>query len=156
MPYCASDVAAAVRASRRRLSSHLVDLGPEQQDCRPCAACMSIGESLAHLVSDDRAALEAMTTGPEPDYAAFDEPERDTDALRANLETSHDQLGDAIERDLAASPMEVEISAHASPVKLDAVAVIRCSEDYYLAGQVAFIRLATDPAWNNSKASCDG
>jgi len=152
MPYCASDVAASLRASRRHFLRHLVGLAPDQWDWKPYPECMSVRETLAHLVCDDRAALEALQTGREPDYAAHQEAERDIEALRGMLDRSHDMLCEAIERDLVDKAIDAEVSAYGAPVKLGALAVILCSEDYYHAGQVAYIRQATDPSWDYYQA----
>ena len=45
-------------------------------------------------------------------------------------------------------PLDAEFSAFGSKMKLAAGIPHLSSEDYYHAGQVSYIRMATDPAWD--------
>ena len=44
--------------------------------------------------------------------------------------------------------MDTEVSAYGTPMKLGRAIAHLSSEDFYHAGQVAFIRIATDPSWD--------
>ena len=143
-----TDLVASVRASRRHFWKHLAGLTEAQWDWKPYPECKSVRETLAHLVQDDRAALEALRTGGEPDYEGATEPERDMARLRAILAESHEALCAAILEKYADSPLGDTASIWGSPMPLGRGIPYLCSEDFYHAGQVAFIRQATDPAWD--------
>src|SRR5688572_9616985 len=88
------DLLNGVRRSRRHFFKHLNGLGDDQWDWKPYPECKSIRETLAHLLVDDRAALQSLQTGEEPDYDALSagEPEQDTAKLRALLDESFETL----------------------------------------------------------------
>ncbi len=130
-----TDLVNTVRDSRRHFWKHVNGLSDAQWDWKPYPECKSVRETLAHLVQDDRAALAALHSGGEPDYESFAEPERDLDRLRALL---------------------ADMSAWGAIKPLGLGIPYFCSEDYFHAGQVLFIRLATDPAWDYYSAVYGG
>jgi len=143
-----TDLVDAMRASRRHFWKHVNGLSDAQWDWKPYPECKSIRETLAHLVQDDRAALAALHSGGEPDYEAFAEPERDLDRLRALLAESHEALCAAITAKFDGAPLDTPLSAWGAIKPLGTGIPFFCSEDYFHAGQVTFIRLATDPTWD--------
>ncbi len=147
MPVTVTDLVDAVRASRRHFWKHVDGLSGEQWGWKPYPECKSICETLAHRVVDDRAALAALESGGEPDYEAFAEPERDLERLRTLLAESHEALCQAILAKFDGAPLDTPMSVWGAVKPLGIGIPYLCSEDYYHAGQVAFIRLATDPAW---------
>jgi uncharacterized damage-inducible protein DinB len=136
-----------VRASRRYFLKHIQGLGDEQWDWKPYPECKTIRETLAHLVSDDRAFLEMMDKGKITDYDAFDEQERDVSALLILLAESHENLCRFLRARFADVPVDTEVNSFFGRVPLGTAISGISSEDYYHAGQVAFIRIATDPQW---------
>jgi len=143
-----TDLVNTVRDSRRHFWKHVDGLSDAQWDWKPYPECKSIRETLAHLVQDDRAALAALHSGGEPDYESFAEPERDLDRLRALLAESHEALCAAIAAKFDGAPLDTPMSAWGAIKPLGTAIPFFCSEDYFHAGQISFIRLATDPTWD--------
>ncbi|HEY3268947.1 MAG TPA: DinB family protein [Armatimonadota bacterium] len=148
MPYTVADALEQTRAARQHFLKHLAGLTDEQWDWKPYAECNSIRQTIAHLIVDDRAGLDTLKSGEFPDYESFKPAETETDALLARLEESHCALTGYIGSQLADTPLETEIRFHGETMKLGAALGLLNTEDYYHAGQVAFIRLATDPKWD--------
>jgi uncharacterized damage-inducible protein DinB len=149
MAFTLDDVLEGVRASRAHFLKHLDGLQDEQWDWKPYPECKSVRETVAHLVTDDRAALFSLETGKEPDYEALAvEPGRDSARLRALLDESHARLCEAIRTRCATAPLDADVCIYGSPMKLARGIAYLSSEDFYHAGQIAFIRMATDPAWD--------
>lgn len=142
------DLVHGVESSRAYFLKHLNGVTPEQWDWKPYAECKSIRETLAHLVSDDRAAKGMLETGEFTDYDAVQEAETDIERLKALLARSHMELCALIRSKFADTALDTEANFFMGSTKLG-LAISECSsEDYYHAGQVAFMRLATDPSWN--------
>lgn len=148
MPYTVTDAVEGIARSRASFLKHLKGLKDEQWDWKPYAECKSITETVAHLICDDRAALQSLQTGKEPDYENLSEAEPDRVKLLAILDASHRELCDFITSKWSGSPVETEVSIWGSPMTLASGIAYMSSEDFYHAGQVAFIRSATDPAWD--------
>src|SRR5947207_1063250 len=92
MPLNLDDFIGALRDSRKHFLRHLEELTPEQLDWKPYPECKSIRETVAHLICDGRAAVQALETGHEPDYDLWEEPEQDMVRLLQLLQISHDAL----------------------------------------------------------------
>ena len=154
MAFTLDDVIGGVHASRRFFLKHLAGLREEQWSWKPYPECKSIRETLIHLVGDDRAALQSLQTGKEPDYegileAAFAEMAgADTAQVQAQLEESHEKLCAHVLALFADAPLDAEACIWGSAMKVGRGVAYLSSEDFYHAGQVAFIRMATDPAWD--------
>jgi uncharacterized damage-inducible protein DinB len=148
MAFTAAELIDGIRHSRRHFLKHLRGLRDDQWDWKPYPECKSVRETLAHLVWVDRTALASLETGTEPDYPAFEESERDLDRLRAKLEESHERLCQFLTANYASAPLDAEVSLYADRQTLGRALAYFPSEDYYHAGQVAFIRMATDPSWD--------
>lgn len=148
MAYTLNDLLESVRQSRRHFLKHIDGLNEDQWQWKPYPECKSASETLAHLVTDDRAFLQTCQTGLEPEYDNLQVSERDPAALKQMLAQSHEELLAYVIDKYSSTPIETEIPFHGMTMKLaDAVNAIS-SEDYYHAGQIAFIRLATDPGWD--------
>ncbi len=147
MPYTIADVVDGLRHSRAFFHKHLAGMTDEQWDFKPYAECKSVRETVAHLISDDRAALDSLKSGQEPDYDACQVEEQDREKLLAMVAESHEALLAHIGTAFAEQDLGAETSLWGSQMKVGALGYIS-SEDYYHAGQVAYIRLATDPAWD--------
>ena len=142
------DFIGSIHKSRKHFLKHVHGLSDEQLDWKTYAECKSIRETVAHLICDDRAALQALQTGGEPDYESLQESERDWHKLLATLETSHSELCAYLARTLAGKPLDDEVCIFGGKYKMAIGIPYISSEDFYHAGQVAFIRMATDPSWD--------
>jgi uncharacterized damage-inducible protein DinB len=148
MPFTTADLIDMIRHSRRHFLKHLRGLRQDQWDWKPYPECKSIRETLAHLIWVDRAALVSLETGGEPDYAALEEPARDLDRLHALMGDSHERLCRHLNTHYAGAPLDTEVCLYGDRQTLGRALAYFPSEDYYHAGQVAFIRIATDPGWD--------
>lgn len=142
------DMLDGLRNSRRHFLKHLDGLTEEQWDWQPYPECKTIRVTLAHLIQDDRAALEALQKNGHPDYEASAVTERDLTRLRTMLDELHQALLTYLETHYAEGPLDTIVHAYGWLMKLGRAIGFLSSEDYYHAGQVAYIRLATDPTWD--------
>jgi uncharacterized damage-inducible protein DinB len=147
MAYTVSDALEGVRQSREFFLKHLKDLRPEQWDWKPYPECKSVRETLAHLIVDDRTALESLESQGEPNYRDYDGDTSD-EALLAALAKSHSDLLSFVESRWKDAPLDTGIKLWGWPMALGAAIAYLSAEDHYHAGQVAFIRMASDPSWD--------
>ena len=145
-----NDLLDSVRNSRRHFLRHLDGLTDAQWDWKPYPECKSIRETLVHLHADDKAALFSIQTGEEPDYESIlaAETEQEPAQLRTQLDDSFVALLAEIQTRYADAPLDAEICIYGSKMKLALGVPYLSSEDFYHAGQVAFVRMATDPNWD--------
>ena len=148
MSFTPVELVEGLRAARSYFLLHLVGVRDDQWDWKPYPACKSIRETIAHLVVDDRAALYSLQHGAEPDYDAMEVAERDLHTLLKLLRESHDQLCSYLIEHYGSQPLDSAFSAYGRVRKLGQGIPDLASEDYFHAGQVTFIRLATDPDWD--------
>lgn len=151
MSFSVEDFIDGIHASRQYFLRHLNDLKDDQLDWQPYPECKSIRDTVAHMISDDRAFIHLLESGNLPDYALIQENERDIDKLMAVLAKTHDELCSYIRIKFADAPLDREIRYVITDLKLGTVLSSLSHEDYYHAGQVAFIRMATDPSWDYYK-----
>ncbi len=142
------DYVQALQDSRKHFFKHIAGMTDDQCTWKPYPECKNVRETLAHMVVDDRMALASLQSGAEPDYDAAQVAERDLPALRTMLDQSHEALCAYLLSHYADSSPDTEICVWGSKRPLALGLPIFSSEDYYHAGQVAFIRQATDPAWD--------
>ncbi|MBI1741567.1 DinB family protein [Candidatus Acetothermia bacterium] len=143
-----NDLVELLRHTRKHFLKHLNGLKDEQWDWKPYPECKSIRETLAHLIADDRAALQSLQTGKEPTYETLQESERDLTKLLALLDKSHQELCEFLLKKYANAPLDTEVCVWGTKTKMARGIPYFLSEDFYHAGQVAFIRMATDPKWD--------
>ncbi len=151
-----TDLVELLRFARKHFFKHVHGLKDEQWDWKPYSECKSIRETLAHLIADDRAALQSLQTGKEPTYETLQESERDMAKLRVLLDKSHQELCDFLLTQYADASLETEICIWGTKTKMAKGIPYFSSEDFYHAGQVAFIRMATDPKWDYYSAIYGG
>lgn len=146
MPVTTDDLLEGLRRSRRHFLKHLEGVQEDQWDYRPFPQCKSIRETLQHLVIDDRAALESLRTCKEPNYERQPYEVQDIDELYRLLAMSHG----ALLRDLSerVRHLDEEICVWGLVLKAAVGIPYFSSEDFYHAGQVAFLRMACDPQWD--------
>lgn len=93
-------------------------------------------------------ALSSLETGGEPDDASFAVTETDSERLLTLLTESHRRLLTYLSDHYRDAPLDTVIALWGDKRPLCSAVPYLSSEDHYHAGQVAFIRLATDPAWD--------
>ncbi len=143
--------------SRQFFFKHIDGLREDQWDWKPYPECKSIRDTLAHLVVDDRTAIESIETNAMPDFeAAYTTAGRDANDTVAKLlvllSETHAQLIALLRAKYTDKPLDAEISIWGTNGKVVRMVPHLSSEDYYHAGQVGFIRMASDPEWNYYKA----
>lgn len=138
--------------SRDYFLKHLQGLQPEQWDFKPFTECMSPLETLQHLIIDDLSAVESLRTGAEPDYESYKRMEGTNEALLQALEASHRQLLAEIEARYPNPAEDAPICIWGAQYPFRSGVAWLSSEDCYHAGQIAFMRMASDPAWDYYKS----
>lgn len=148
MAFDITDLVQGMIASRAWFMKHLRGVTDDQWNWKPYPECKSIRETLQHLIVDDLAALDSLKSGVEPNYEAFTVTETDISKLMHQLERTHAELVGYLRDSFGDKPLDSDICVWGHNVKLGRGIPHLSSEDYYHAGQVSFIRLATDPKWN--------
>jgi uncharacterized damage-inducible protein DinB len=148
MPFTLEDIISEIETSHESFYKHLKDIGDEQWTWKPYPECKSITETISHLIINNYAAISSLKTGKEPDYESFKIDETDPVKLIELQKKLSKELIEFLESAYAHTPLDAEVRLWGSPVKLGALAVRLSSEYHYHAGQVAFIRMATNPEWN--------
>ena len=148
MPFDISNLIVGIRQSRVFFLNHLKGVRDDQWDWKPYPECKSIRETLAHMVNDDHAFVAILRDGKIEDYEAFNEQERDIPRLMEMLRRSHEELCAFIKERFADTPLDTEVGYFTGKTKLGLAITGVSSEDYYHSGQVAFIRMSTDPEWD--------
>jgi uncharacterized damage-inducible protein DinB len=148
MPFTMEDMIGNLRQSRSNFLKHIADLRDDQWSWKPYPECKSIDETVAHLIADDRAALQSLQSGNEPEYDSLQEAERDPQTLVALLSQSHWALISHLLETYSSAPLDQEVTIFGSKMKIGTGFGYFSAEDYYHAGQVAFVRMATDPGWD--------
>ncbi len=140
--------------SRAHFAKHVKGMTDEQCAWKPYPECMSVLETLAHLRVDDIAAMESLDTGEEPKYEAISAPITeasaglDRRALEDHLRQSHSDLVSYLRTKYANATPGTEVCVWGTMMPIELGIPHFSSEDFYHAGQVAFIRQAQDPSWN--------
>lgn len=148
MPITLADLQEGLRRSRRHFLKHLAHLRDDQWDFKPFPHCKSIRETLQHLIIDDRAALDSIRTCKEPVYETQPYEIHDIDELYRLLAESHGNLLAELGQRFGNAPLDSEICVWGHVEKAAVGIPYFSSEDYYHAGQVAFLRMASDPEWD--------
>jgi len=142
--------------ARRQFLKHLEGLREDQWTWKPYPECKSIAETVAHLIANDRAVMQSLETGKEPDYDAVQEAERNPERLLRMAEETRSSLISLLQSKFGARPLDESVSLFGMHMKLyEALAMLAC-EEYYHIGQAAFIRMATDPSWDYYSAIYGG
>jgi hypothetical protein len=124
--------------SQRFFRAHLNGMREGQWDWKPYPACRSVREILLHWVEvfdDGAAALRAALEEERPDVARVQSLMREA-GLR---------YGERFRARYADTPLDSRLP---NGVAVATMLASLAAEDNYHAGQVAFIRLATDPTWD--------
>jgi uncharacterized damage-inducible protein DinB len=156
MAFDVTDIIEGTRQSRAHFRKHLEGLTEEQWTWQPYPECKSVRDTLSHMIANDRIALQSMRDGTVPnDWYAFFQGVDDEFALVTNEELldAHHAGHEAIltyltETYSADTPLDKEMDLWGGKGKLGAQINHLSSEDFYHAGQVSFIRMATRADWN--------
>jgi len=151
MSFGIDDFIGGVQASRQFFLKHLKELKDDQLDWKPYVECKSIRETVAHMIADDRAFIHLLESGEMPDYSTIIETEHDIEKLMEIIAATHNELCAFIRTKFSNTPLDKELKFFSGNLKLGQILSSLSHEDYYHAGQVAFIRMATDPSWDYYK-----
>lgn len=154
MPFTVEEAVQAMRDAHEHFLKHLKDVREDQLDWRPDAACKTIRETLAHLTSDYRAMSQSLKSGGEPDYDSCQVTETDMNQLHALMAEEFEGVCKYVASTFHS--VDEEVCVFGWQMTLGKAIPLFCSEDYYHAGQVAYIRIATDPAWDYYRAVYGG
>jgi hypothetical protein len=146
------DLITGVVASRNYFLKHLTDIPEEAWAFKPFPECKNLLETLVHLRIDDLMASESIQTLEEPNYeatiSAYADMEKGPSYLLSSLQQSHVELLALIRERFASKPLDAEICIWGSMMPLFRGVPYLSSEDFYHAGQAAFIRIAVQPDWD--------
>jgi len=151
------------RRSRAQFEKHLKGLTAEQWDWKPYPECKSVRQTLLHMIGTDTWTLEdldAEETTPNYD-AHLEAAERDygtvsPENLLIALHDTRARLLVRLTERYGDAALDAPMRLWGATGKLGTQLARLPSEDHYHAGQVAFIRMATDPAWDYYSAIYGG
>jgi len=145
------DLVDNMHGALRFFLAHLNGLLPHQWDWTPSPVCRSIREILRHLSEtyEDKTALEEELARDVPDVAR----------VQALFEAAARRDYGRLRTRFAAMPLDAEIAVAGGDwflgrerVRAGTLLARRAWEECYHTGQVAYIRLATDPEWDQPAA----
>ena len=151
MSFELNDLLDNMHGALRFFLAHLNGLRDDQWDWRPSASCRSIREILLHLCEtyEDRAALVEALAQETPDLG------RVQALFKAAATRDYEQLRERY----ADMPLDAEITVPGgdwflgrSRVRAGTLLARRAWEECYHTGQVVYIRVATDPDWDQEAA----
>ena len=153
MAFTTEDFMGGIEKSFVFFKKHLKGLKEEQWHWKPYPECKSIYETLSHLVTDYRAAVQSFSTGEEPDYeglsvTAATEAGGNLERQLEILEASHAELCAFLRETYGDASPETPAKMWGIDSEVGLLIAYISSEDFYHAGQVAFIRMASDPTWD--------
>jgi hypothetical protein len=153
MPLTLEDFVGLVSEGSKGFLKHIDGLTAEQWDWKPYPECKSVRESLIHLLIDDEALKASIVSGKEPDYAEISDrltacAPTNTAELTAAVVESNVSLCAWLTDRFKDTPLDEEICFFGYPFKLALALAALQGEYQYHTGQVAFIRMASDPTWN--------
>jgi uncharacterized damage-inducible protein DinB len=139
--------------SRKHFYKHLAGLPEDAWNYKPFAECKSLTETLAHMVVNDRMAVEALRTGMEPNYdagreAIAEDATRGKDHLLGLLRQSHEALLADLNARLSGKSAEEELCIWGWTMPVYKGIPFLSAEDYYHSGQIAYVRMAVQPDWD--------
>jgi uncharacterized damage-inducible protein DinB len=142
------DFIGALERSRGWFLRHVQGMTEEQARFKPYLQCKSVLETLVHLAAGDASALESLQTGEAVPYAKHEPALTDLGSLLETLAQRRNDLMTYLMSEVASMPMDKPITIWGETMPAAVGLAFLSSEDYYHSGQVAYIRLATDPGWD--------
>lgn len=155
MSFDTTDLITALRDSNKNLSKHLEGLTDEQWSWKPYPECKSVRETLTHLLMGDLLLRYRLDGDPrvgdfenvyvevEAHYADFTR-----DQIVAEFESSHEEICDRLTALFAGKPLDEPFEVFGGAQKAGRFLAGLANERYYHTGQISFIRIASDPAWD--------
>ncbi|MGI4787570.1 MAG: hypothetical protein ACRYFS_01825 [Janthinobacterium lividum] len=147
MAFTADDLVDNMQGALKFFLAHLNGLLPHQWDWKPSTKCRSIREIFLHLCEtyEDKAGLEVELTEAVPDVTR----------VQALFEAAAKRDYEHLREKYGETPLETEISVPGGDfflgrdrVKVGTLIGRRTWEECYHTGQIVYIRLATDPDWD--------
>ena len=144
----------ALAQSRAKFLRHVEGMTEEQCRWKPYPECMSVNDTLMHLMIDDLAAIESLDTKAEPSYEKHREEVHaqngnfDHVALLERLAETHQLLIGKLKGEYGSADLDTNICIWGDMKPLGLGIPFLATEDSYHSGQVSFIRQAQDPSWN--------
>ena len=141
------DLSDTMHGALRFFLAHLNGLRENQWDWKLSSSCRSIREILRHLCGtyEDKAALEAELAQPLPEIVQVQK------LFEAAAKADYARLCERYRN----TPLETEVTIVGGDwflgrdsVRVGTLLARRAWEECYHTGQVVFIRLATDPDWD--------
>lgn len=131
--------------SQRFFRAHLNGIRQEQWDWKPSPACRSVREILLHWTE----MAEMFGVGGGALQASLKEATPDVALVQSLMKEAGLRFGAELRAQYADSPLD---SLLPNGTSVGSMLAGLSAEDVYHAGQVAYIRLATDPGWDWIKA----
>lgn len=154
MSFTLENVLTDIQHSRAFFLRHLKGVTVEQWDWKPYAECKSIRDTVYHVIGTDDWTTKCLTEGAGTDvfFDCIAEATRrlegkSPEELFAVVAESREKIYAELRRYLE-SPLDTPIKIWDENQSLGSAVAHLSSEDYYHAGQVAFIRMATAPSWD--------
>ena len=137
------EIMASFHFSQRFFRAHLNGIRSDQWDWKPFPACRSIREILLHwadLYSPGQTGLQTALEPTEPNVAT----------VQSLMKEAGERYAAEYHEKYADTPMDAPFRPNG--ITVGTVLASFPAEDNYHAGQIAFIRLATEPEWDWVKA----
>lgn len=150
----ADSLIAALVGSRAKFLLHVAGVTQAQAQWKPFPGCMSIEETLRHLMVDDLAATESLASGGHPAYESRREEVLSStagmglEALIARLGETHGTFIQSLRDACSGKTLDDQICVWGEEMPIGLGVPFFGTEDSYHSGQVAFIRMAQDPEWD--------
>ncbi|MHB1461745.1 MAG: DinB family protein [Armatimonadota bacterium] len=138
----------ALNYSYGNMMKHINGCSDEQWNWKPYPECKSIKETVEHMIVDCRACVYCLRTAAMPDFEKMAVTETDRTKLFELLDQAHQQMIQYIEASYADTPLDTMVTMWGMQMPLAAAIGSMSTEYHYHAGQIAFIRMATDPQWD--------
>jgi uncharacterized damage-inducible protein DinB len=155
MAYTLDDVITEIQHSRAFFLRHLNGVAAEQWDWKPYPECKTIRDTVIHVLGTDDWTVQCLAEGVGPEAfferltdAATRLADRSPEELVALVTESRERIYADLRQRHGASPLDAPVFLWGDEKPLGSAVSHFGSEDYYHAGQIAFIRMATDPTWN--------
>lgn len=148
MAYTLEHCIEGMEFARSHFMKHIAGFPEEHWDSKLIPDSKSVRETIQHLIANDRATMQALETGKEPDYENLQVTETDTAALMKLLADTRAEVISLLRAKYSSTPLDQEICLWGFPFKLAFAIATMASEDSYHAGQVTVLRTAMEPEWD--------
>jgi hypothetical protein len=155
MSFEVTDLIENARQSRLNLLKHTDGMTGEQWTWKPYPECKNVRETMLHLLMGD--ALVKLRLENDPRATDFNGVAQEIDEKYADftpeqlveeVQRSHSAKLDLLLQHYEGKPLDTPWVGFLGEQKLGLFLANMVSENGYHTGQIAFIRMATDPAWD--------